>query len=67
MWSAFWAPDFSRPFALAIDASQIGTGAELTEPDEKQVNNPICYFSKKYTTAQKKKKKDNKKIKTIFK
>ena len=46
------APDFSRPFALAVDASQEGVGAVLMQPDQDQVNHPVCYFSKKFTQAQ---------------
>ena len=47
------APDFERPFALAVDASQVGVGAVLMQPDTNQVNHPVCYFSKKFTPAQK--------------
>ena len=46
------APDFAKPFALAVDASQVGVGAVLMQPDEENVNHPVCYFSKKFTPAQ---------------
>ncbi len=46
------APDFSKPFALAVDASQEGVGAVLLQPDEKDVNHPVSYFSRKFTPAQ---------------
>ncbi|POM66322.1 LOW QUALITY PROTEIN: Enzymatic Polyprotein [Phytophthora palmivora] len=36
-------PDFSRPFRLVTDASQIGLGAELTQGQEEQ---PVAYGSK---------------------
>ena len=46
------APDFSRPFALAVDASQVGVGAVLMQPDDDNINHPVCYFSKKFSPAQ---------------
>lgn len=46
------APDFARPFSLAVDASQVGVGAVLLQPDEQEVSLAICYFSKKFTQAQ---------------
>ena len=47
------APDFRKSFALAVDASQVGVGAVLLQPDDQGVNHPVCYFSKKFTPAQK--------------
>ena len=53
MWPAgFTGSGLTRPFALAVDASQAGVGAVLMQPDEHQVNHPVCYFSKKLTPAQ---------------
>ena len=46
------APDFSKPFTMAVDASQVGVGAVLLQPDEDQVQRPVSYFSKKFTAAQ---------------
>ena len=46
------APDFTRSFALAVDASQARVGTVLMQPDDHQVNQPVCYFSKKFTPAQ---------------
>ena len=46
------APDFSRPFALTVDASQAGVGAVLMQPDRDNVHHPVSYFSKKFTPAQ---------------
>ena len=46
------APDFSKPFTMAVDASQVGVGAVLLQPDKDQVQRPISYFSKKFTPAQ---------------
>ncbi|KAE9157619.1 hypothetical protein PF002_g33335 [Phytophthora fragariae] len=38
-------PDFSRPFRLVTDASQVGLGAALTQ-DQGQGEQPIAYASK---------------------
>ena len=46
------APDFSRPFALAVDASNVGVGAVLMQPDNLNIHHPVCYFSKKFNSAQ---------------
>ena len=45
-------PDFIKPYALTVDASQVGVGEVLMQPDEENVNHPICHFSKKFTPAQ---------------
>ena len=45
-------PDFSNPFSLAVDASDVAIGAVLfQEVDE--IEHPICYFSKKLDCHQK--------------
>ena len=46
------APDFNKPFALAVDASKVGVGAVLLQPDDNDVHHPVCYFSKKFNVAQ---------------
>ena len=43
--------DLSRPFHLAVDASDVGAGAVLQNgPDG--VEHPICYLSRKFNTHQ---------------
>ena len=41
------APDFSKRFHLAVDASDVGAGAVLLQSDDKDIEHPICYFFKK--------------------
>ncbi len=38
------APDFSRPFKLAVDASDFGVGAVLLQDDAIGLDRPVCYF-----------------------
>ena len=45
------APDFGRPFKLAIDASDIGVGAVLMQ-EKGEVDHPVSYFSKKLDKSQ---------------
>lgn len=40
------APDFDKPFMLAVDASNVGAGAVLLQ-EYKRVKFPVCYYSKK--------------------
>lgn len=47
------APDFEKPFAVAADASNVGAVAVLLQEDDQGVEHPICYFSKKFNSAQK--------------
>ena len=47
------APDFSKPFQLAVDASDVGAGAVLLQCDNEDIEHPICYFSKKFNFHQK--------------
>lgn len=47
------APDFTHPFQLEVDASRVGCGAVLTQEDDLGINHPICYFSRKFSKAQK--------------
>ena len=47
------APDFTKPFKLAVDASDIGAGAVLIQDDDQGIDHPVCYFSKKFNNAQK--------------
>lgn len=47
------APNFSKPFSLAVDASNVGAGAVLLQEDDEGIEHPVCYFSKKFSGAQK--------------
>ena len=47
------APDFQKPFMLMTDASDTGAGAVLMQQDDKGIEHPICYFSRKYDMHQK--------------
>ena len=47
------APDFQKPFLLMVNASDIGAGAVLMQQDDKGIEHPICYFSRKYDMHQK--------------
>ena len=38
---------------LAVDTSDIGAGAVLLQEDDKGIDHPLCYFSKKFTNTQK--------------
>ena len=41
------APNFSKPFVLTIDASDVGTRAVLMQEDEKGIDHPLGYFTYK--------------------
>ena len=47
------APNFNKPFRLAVDASDVGAGAVLLQSDDKDIEHPICYFSRKFIVHQK--------------
>ena len=47
------APNFSKQFKIAVDASDLGIGAVLFQEDDSGVDHPICYFSKKFNAHQK--------------
>uniref|UniRef100_A0AAQ4R8V1 CCHC-type domain-containing protein n=1 Tax=Gasterosteus aculeatus aculeatus TaxID=481459 RepID=A0AAQ4R8V1_GASAC len=46
------APDSSKPFKLEVDASSMGAGAVLIQEDDKGIDRPVCYYSKKFTPCQ---------------
>ena len=46
------APNFKTPFKLEVDASDCGAGAVLLQEDDSGIDHPICYFSKKFDSAQ---------------
>nr|XP_054765774.1 putative aminopeptidase W07G4.4 [Lytechinus pictus] len=48
------APNFTKPFRVAIDACDVGVGAVLLQEDEEGIEKPVCYFSKKLNRFQKK-------------
>ena len=48
------SPDFSKPFELSVDASDVGIGAMLAQPDNEGIKHPVAYYSKKITIAQQK-------------
>ena len=48
------APDFSKEFTLAVDASESGVGAVLLQKDDNDVEHPVCYYSKKLLPHQRK-------------
>ena len=48
------APDFARPFCLAVDASEVGVGGVLLQAGDDNLERPVAYFSKKLNPHQKK-------------
>lgn len=46
------APDQSKPFILATDASYKGVGAVLSQHDAQERERPVAYFSKKLEKYQ---------------
>ena len=46
------APNFTKEFKLAVDASDVGAGAVLFQEDDRGIEHPLCYFSKKFTDTQ---------------
>lgn len=46
------APDFQKPFMLAVDACDVGVGAVLLQADDEGCEKPAAYFSKKLNKHQ---------------
>ena len=46
------APDFSKPFQLAVDASSIAMGAVLMQVDDSGIDHPVSFYSKKLDKHQ---------------
>ena len=46
------APDFDKPFKLAVDASDVGAGAVLFQADSNDIDHPVSFFSKKFNRHQ---------------
>lgn len=44
--------DYSKPFVLMVDASLVACGAVLMQEDDTGCLRPVCYFSRKFTEAQ---------------
>ena len=45
-------PNFSKPFILTIDASNVGMGAVLMQEDSHGIDHPLTYFSYKFKESQ---------------
>ena len=46
--------NFSLPFTLQVDASDVGVGAVLSQPDEEGMEHPVAYFSRKLLAREQK-------------
>ncbi|XP_069176273.1 uncharacterized protein [Procambarus clarkii] len=46
------SPSFEDRFILTVDASDYGLGSVLSQTDEKGVEHPVAYHSKKFTPSQ---------------
>ena len=46
------APNFSKPFKLVVDASEVASGSALLQEDEVGVDHPVCYYSKTFNKSQ---------------
>ena len=46
--------NFSLSFTLQVDASDVGMGAVLSQPDEKGMEHPVAYFSRKLLPREQK-------------
>lgn len=47
------APNFSQPFCLAVDASDVGVGGVLPQAGSDGLERPVAYFSKNVNHHQK--------------
>ena len=47
------APNFCKPFKLAVDASDIGTGGVLLREDENSVDHPVAISHINLTNTRK--------------
>ena len=45
-------PDYSKPFLLQTDASEVGIGAVLSQLDEEKQDRPVAYFLRKLKRAE---------------
>ena len=46
------APNFDKPFKLAVDASAVGSGAVLFQEDDQGFDHPVSFASKKFNRHQ---------------
>jgi len=46
--------NFSLPFTLQVDASDVGVGAVLSQPDEERYDHPVAVFSRKLLPREQK-------------
>ena len=46
------APNFDKPFKLAVDASAVGSGAVLFQEDDQGFDHPVSFTSKKFNRHQ---------------
>ena len=46
------APDFHKQFSLMVDARHMGVGAALMQVDEKGIEHPVPYFSRKFNQLE---------------
>ena len=46
------APNFTVPFVLAVDASDVGAGAVLMQGGKDGLEHPVCFFSRKFNCLQ---------------
>jgi len=47
-------PNFSCPFVLQVDASEVGVGAVLSQLDDVGLDHPVAYFSRKLLPREQK-------------
>ena len=47
------APDYTKQFRLHTDASYVGLGAVLTQPDNSNQDRPVAYFSRRLLEREK--------------
>ena len=47
------SPDYQKQFKLAVDASDVGTGAILCQESDSGIDKVVCFFSKKLNKYQK--------------
>ena len=46
------APSFDEEFKLVVDTRDVGAGSVLLQEDDNVVDNPVCYYSKKFSKHQ---------------
>ncbi|GBN40537.1 Retrovirus-related Pol polyprotein from transposon 17.6 [Araneus ventricosus] len=47
-----YSPDFTKPFIVQCDASNIGVGVVLSQINEKEEEHPIMFLSKKFSETE---------------